>query len=51
MTDLERARLEFIESLMAFDRAASSSPRNERVLPADVDLDAELTRLLGDHME
>lgn len=42
MSDFERAQLEFIESLMAFDRAAEASPRAERVLPSDVDLDAEL---------
>ncbi len=51
MTDFERAQLEFIESLMAFDRAAQSSPRGERVLPADVDLEAELSRLLADHLK
>jgi len=50
MTDFERAKLEFIESLMAFDRASEASPRGERVLPADVDLEAELSRLLRDHM-
>ena len=43
MSDFERAQLEFIQSLMAFDRAAEHSPRTERVLPQDADLDAELS--------
>ena len=51
MNEFERARLEFIKSLMDFDRAAEASPRAERVLPADVDLDAELSRLFADHLK
>jgi len=43
MSDFERAQLEFIQSLLSFDRAAEASSGPERVLPADVDLDAELT--------
>jgi hypothetical protein len=43
MSDFERAQLEFIQSLMSFDRAAEASPGPERVLPAEVDLDAELS--------
>ena len=48
MSDFERAQLEFIQSLMAFDRAAESSPRTERVLPPDVDLDAELSAVFAE---
>lgn len=48
MSDFERAQLEFIQSLMAFDRAAEASPRAERVLPPDVDLDAELSAVFAE---
>ena len=42
MTDLERAHAEFIESLMAFDRAAQASPVADPVFPPDLDLDGEI---------
>jgi hypothetical protein len=44
MTDMDRAKAEFLRSLLEYDRAAEASPRTERVLPADLDLDAELDR-------
>ncbi|HEY6104826.1 MAG TPA: hypothetical protein VIV59_02510 [Anaeromyxobacteraceae bacterium] len=46
MSELERARLEMIRSLMAFDRAADAGA--ERVLPRDVDLDREVDRLFAE---
>ncbi len=45
MGDRRRAQIEFIASLMAFDRAAERAGPTEKVLPADVDLDAELAGL------
>jgi len=48
MSELERARLEFFQSLMAFDRAADAAPRRERVLPRDVDLESEVDRLFAE---
>ncbi len=45
MGDRRRAQIEFIASLMAFERAAERAGPTERVLPADVDLDAELAGL------
>ncbi len=45
MGDRRRAQIEFIASLMAFDRAAERAGPTERVLPADVDLDVELAGL------
>jgi hypothetical protein len=41
--NVERERLEFLASLVAYDLAARASPRAEPVLPPDVDLDAELS--------
>jgi hypothetical protein len=45
MFDLKKAQLEMIQSLMAFDRASEEHPRNEKVLPKDLDLDEELAAL------
>lgn len=48
MSDLDLARLEMIQSLLAFDRAAEAHRGPERVLPADVDLDDEVNRLFAE---
>ena len=46
MSELDPVRLEMIQSLLAFDRAAPGGA--ERVLPRDVDLDREVERLFGE---
>jgi hypothetical protein len=42
MIDLERAGPEFLKSLMEYEADGGSSLRHQRVLPADLDVDAEL---------
>jgi len=44
MSDMEHAKAEFLRSLLEYERAFEASPRSERVLPADLDIDAELDR-------
>jgi len=42
MSDTDRAGAEFLKSLVQYEVAEDRSTRGERVLPADLDLDAEL---------
>lgn len=42
MSDPERAGAEFLRSLVEYEDAEDRAARCERVLPADLDLDAEL---------
>jgi hypothetical protein len=45
MSERERAQLDLIESLMAFERASDGSLEVQKVLPPDCDLDTELNLL------
>jgi hypothetical protein len=45
MTEREYAQSEFFCSLRAYDRAYEESPIVEPLLPADVDLETELTEI------
>jgi hypothetical protein len=48
MSDLKIAQLQFIESLMAFDRASQDAEQVQPVLPADLDLDDELGQIFNE---
>jgi hypothetical protein len=51
MDDLDRVNPQFMESLLAYDRAAELGGAAGKVLPADVDLDAELLARLDEFAE
>ncbi len=48
---LERARSEFVASLVAYDRAARASPCAKLLFPPDVDLEAELSKRFAEICE
>jgi len=44
MTELKRAGRDFLEGVTEYEASDAASPRRRRVLPEDLDVEAELDR-------